>query len=291
MAALATRSPAGQAGSLPEYRGLPHGRRGDNSCVVCNAAVEWNTEAGSHRLTYSCLVMLRSADARAALARWDRFPVDQEPRPVVLTGPAHALLERLWGDPGWRERFAGPGEPETALPPELRDAAVDYCRDVHTREPRPLAPIVHGHGPFGTDRGVREFPAWMMYPPDRRYPFIEMEPEFRRRNTWWPEGVSAHASEESLLAADGRTLTYRFLGTPVAYADYPHAEVYETDTAVLVQPVPADLTGPDQPVLEYLEVREVTVELAAPLGNRVLVWAAHGPGSDTFGAPRVVLTA
>jgi hypothetical protein len=35
--------------------------------------------------------------------------------------------------------------------------------------------------------------------------------------------------------------------------------------------------------------REVTVRLAAPLGNRVLIWGAHGWGSNTLGSPLPVV--
>jgi len=94
-----------------------------------------------------------------------------------------------------------------------------------------------------------------------------------------------------MLAEDGHTLTYRFTGTPSAYAAYPRAEVFETDTAVLVEPVEVALDSPDNIRLAHLAEREVVVRLAAALGNRVLIWLAHGAGSDTCGAPRTVITA
>jgi hypothetical protein len=50
----------------------------------------------------------------------------------------------------------------------------------------------------------------MMYPDDRRWPFIVLDPEFSRQMTWRPENLSEWATtEESELAPDGRTLTYR----------------------------------------------------------------------------------
>jgi len=229
--------------------------------------------------------------ASEALARWARFPVEREPRPVVLTELPMAALEELAQDTEWRARFDGPGEPESALPPSLRPAAIDYCRDVQTASLQPLATLLRAPAPFGTDRGIREFPAWLMHPPDRRWPFIAMEPEFRRRMTWWPEGLQPYGEEVSRIAPDGHTLTYRFSGAPTPYADYPRAEVYESETAVFIEPIGVSLIGQDDAVLEYLEEREVVVRLAEPLGNRVLIWAAHGPDSDTFGAPRTVLPA
>ncbi|MEV1143331.1 hypothetical protein [Micromonospora sp. NPDC049799] len=176
------------------------------------------------------------------------------------------------------------------LPPEIVSAAIDYCRNVQTGAPRPLARLIWANGPFATDRGLRELPAWMMYPDNRRWPFIALDPDFERRMTWWPPGLSAYGHQESVLADDGLTLTYRFTGTPGQYADYPYAEAFETDKAVLVQPVEVPLDGPSGIRLAYAEEREVDVRLAAPLGDRVLICVAHGPGSSTFGSPRTVVT-
>ncbi|MFJ5665782.1 hypothetical protein ACIQAR_08820 [Micromonospora chalcea] len=227
--------------------------------------------------------------ARQALALWDDFPVHREPRPIVLTEMGVAALDRLKADTEWRALFDGPGVSEADLPPEIAPDAIDYCRDVQSGAQRPLARIIRAHGPFATDRGVRELPAWMMYPDDRRWPFIAMDPDVKRRMTWRPSGLAAVHHEEAVLADDGRTLTYRFTGTPRQYADYPHAEVFETDTAVLVTPVEVDLDG-DGIRLDYAEEREVVVRLAAPLGNRVLIHTGHGPGTPTFGSPITVLT-
>jgi hypothetical protein len=235
-------------------------------------------------------VQLRPDDVHQALAKWERFPVDHEPRPIVLTGSGVVQLERLRADAQWRAVFDGPAVPESDLPPELLAAAIDYCRDVQTLAPRPLARIIRANGPFGTDRGIRQLPAWMMYPDDRRWPFIALDPQFNRRMTWWPDGLSTCGHEPSMLAGDGRTLTYRFMGTPAVYAAYPHANVFETATAVLVEPVAVNLAAPDNARLDYAEEREVVVHLAAPLGNRVLIWSAHGRGTGTFGAPRTVIT-
>ena len=208
---------------------------------------------------------------------------------MVLTALSVAQLEQLKDDSRWRARFDASADLEVELPEALLSDATDYCRDVQTGAAGPMARVVRGSGPFGTDRGVRELPAWMMYPANRRWPFIGLDPEFENRMTWRPAGLQPYADVDSTLRVDGRTLTYRFTGTPAAYASYPRAEVYETETAVLVEPVEVDLTSPDGVRLAYTEVREVVVRLAAPLGNRVLIWPAHGPGSTTFGSPCTVI--
>lgn len=207
---------------------------------------------------------------------------------MVLTDFGAPELDLIAADERWRAVFDGPAVPESELPPELLAAAVDYCHDVRTGEERPLARIVRGDGPFATDRGPRELPAWMMFPGNRRWPFVALDPEFEKRRVWLPVGLRHYHEEASTLAADGVTLTYRFVGTPAEYADHPRADVYETATAVAVEPVEVTHDGPDGIRLAYAETREVVVALSAPLGNRVLVWAPHGADSDTCGAPRVV---
>jgi hypothetical protein len=226
---------------------------------------------------------------RQALARWADFPVDREPRPVVLTEFDMNELDAIAGDQRWRTLSSLPAVPESELPDELRDAAVGYCHDARTGERQPLARLVRGNGPFATDRGPRELPAWMMFPEYQRRPFVALDPEFGRRRTWWPDGLCMFQDRPSTLAADGRTLTYRFVGTPAGYADFPTAEVFETETAVVVRPVMVNRDRPNRIRADYLSTREVVVRLAAPLGNRVLVWKAHGANRDTCGTPRTVL--
>lgn len=229
--------------------------------------------------------------ANAALARWDGFPVDREPRPIVLTELDATALDRLSADREWRMIFDGPAVPESALPPELVPPAIAYCRDVMTGEQRPLAPVIHADGPFGTDRGRQFLPAWMMYPDNRRWPFVELDPGFRRERTWCPPGLRLDSAEESALAADGQTLTYRFMGAPEAYADYHDARVYETAKAVCVIPVAVSFSEPGDVEPAYAERREVVVHLSAPLGNRVLVAAGRLPDSDMFASPQPVIVA
>jgi hypothetical protein len=67
------------------------------------------------------------------------------------------------------------------------------------------------------------------------------------------------------------------------YAAYPDAEVFETETAVFIEPVEVRLDSPDNYRLEDVEEREVVVRLPAPLGNRVLVWRGAQLGAATPG--------
>ena len=207
---------------------------------------------------------------------WEDFPVHREPRPIVLTSLSAPALDALRSDVRSRLLVDGQTVTESELPAELLSDAIEYCRDIHTGKQQPLARIVRGDGPFGTDRGLMQLPAWMMYPDNRRWPFVALDPEFSRRRTWTPPGLKPSSHAGAVLADDGRTLTFRFLGTPAAYADYPRADVYETETAVCVEPIEVDRYSGRGIRLTYVEDREVVVRLDALFGNRVLIEGHEG---------------
>ncbi|WP_229076053.1 hypothetical protein [Actinoplanes sp. DH11] len=230
---------------------------------------------------------IRSLAVMEALDRWADFPVHREPRPIVLS--AISTDDWLRANPGWRADLTGPGvvlPAEDDLPPSLLAAALAYCEGLRLPPGRRLGPLIRGDGPFGTDRGVQLLPAWMMVPDGRRSPFIAMDPHFEHNHTWWPPGLRTTSSQPASLAADGRTLTFRFAAHPGV--DYPGAKVHETATAVLIEPVGIRQRDAS---LDYIYDREMLLRLNAPLGNRVLISTGHGHGHghDTCGAPTMVI--
>ena len=64
-----------------------------------------------------------------------------------------------------------------------------------------------------------------------------------RPPTWRPPGWR-HMHPTAVASHDERTLTVSFTGAPPEYADYPRAEVVESDRAVAVVPVEQDLLPP-----------------------------------------------
>lgn len=231
------------------------------------------------------------AAAQRALDRWTEFPVHREPRPIVLVQLSGELLDSLRRSPRLHRQFHQRAVAEAELPDELRQDALTYCHDVQTGDLRPLAEIHRGEGLFGTDRGPRWLPAWLMYPPDRRWPFMGLDPSFAREHTWRPRGdMLSYYHLASEVTADGLTLTYRFEGQPTFYADYPTAKVYESDTAVVVWPVAVETVDPATPRLGIAHNREVVVTLQRPLGNRVLVTPEPWDSPEWVGVPRAVIT-
>ncbi len=208
----------------------------------------------------------------AGLAQWEGFPIDREPRPMVL----------IHGDPQWKRGVSarlresgvldGPALPETVLTPEQLEYARWYCRDVHTGASRPLARIVDASMPFWTDRGEQRLPARIMLPDGRADAFVALDPEVEQRMTWKAPGMrgpsSGYASD---LAQDGVTLTYRIGGPIPSVAVYHVRTVLETATAVCIGVDQEWLAGPDAVYPSVQRVHELTVRLPAPLGNRVLI--------------------
>lgn len=97
--------------------------------------------------------------------------------------------------------------------------------------------------------------------------------------SWWPpdEAFSAVYEPACDISRDGRTLTYRFNGSPSRYYRITGATSVETDTALAVEVAMEFIDRGDTAIPLYGEQREATVELDSPLGARVLVNGAGLP--------------
>lgn len=228
---------------------------------------------------------IRSLVVMEALAKWDDFPVDREPRPIVRSG--------MDIDGGLRDRYAPTADAAPSLlpvadhelPPELLASALAYCEGLQLPPGRRLEPLFRGDAPFGTDRGVQLLPAWIMFRDDGSSPFIAMDPRFEREHTWWPPGLRASTGTAASLAADGRTLAFPYYAN-TGYR-YPGAKVHETATAVLIEPV---RIRERETNFDLVSERFMHLRLDAPFGNRVLISPGHGHGhDDACGAPITVL--
>jgi hypothetical protein len=222
--------------------------------------------------------------ARWALQRWEAFPVDLRPRPLVLTGPparlergfrsGHAKLAFHYGDiqatvplpDGLLEVLRG-GEPGPGAAPGGR------------RWPGPLliTQARPGQAEFATDRGLRELAAWRLDGPEIDGAAWVLDPAVAARRWTPPEPAPPkpfdglpHRSASAAVETDGLTLHFTFTGSPPAYTDYPAAEAVETSQALVVLPVAHDV-GPPGPRTAIGCVRTVVARLASPLGERVVV--------------------
>jgi hypothetical protein len=210
---------------------------------------------------------------RRALQAWSTFPVDADPRPLVLAGPTVHVRGGYTSGEAKRAAFTGRPAPDPGV---LLPAEVVAAVTPHAAAPPGEAGVLRitgatlGEAEFMTDRGPRAFAAWFLEFADMYGPTIVLDPAVAAGA--WPTAAPAGGSPmtSAVLEADGRTLTFSFVGSPARYTDYPEALVHESATAVVVVPVSADKPNADGIRLLYAETRSVRAVLAAPLGARVL---------------------
>lgn len=218
-----------------------------------------------------------------ALGRWASFPVDQEPRPLVLIGAAANPEGGFRSGPAKLAFLRGHVEPTVPLPAGLLDVlGAGETREAspgprHNRGALLITGAAKEHAVFATDRGRRSLPAWRLAGPDLVGSLWVLDPAIAA-TVWTPpedgppppfEGAP-HRAERATLGDDETTLRFAFIGGPPEYVQYPTAEVIDSDQAVVVLPVEHD-TGPPGFRRAIGYPREVAVTLNRPLGHRVLV--------------------
>jgi hypothetical protein len=227
-------------------------------------------------------LVLERAMATWAVERWTDFPVDQDPRPLVFTGPM-VLPERGFRTGEAKIAFLrGDVEVQGSVP----DGVLDTLRDAGSPERHPgpnVGPLVLTHGErsekiFSTDRGQRALPAWRFEGEELLGVLWVLDPEVAAMQ--WkpveppqqpaPTDGRLHRSFRSKIEPDGHTLHFEFTGGPSEWVDYPSSEVIESDHAVAVIPVEHD-HGPPGARRAIGYGREVVVQLRSRFGNRVLV--------------------
>jgi hypothetical protein len=244
------------------------------------------------------------ATTAAALDRWASFPVDAEPRPLVLlggdvTGPLggfasdeakEAFLQGAFVDPA-----SLPSGPAAADGYDVVTAAqaVELLRDSGTPGPEAVRPLVItsvqlGRANFETDRGSTELPAWMVSMAGVEAPaaVLAVSPDaiFRPPGDDLPPPFGATGTDTST------ELTISFSGAPPGTgpcgAEYTADAVgSETAVAVTIRELPASPSTTDGRVAcsSVGYARQLTISLASPLGARVLVAAATGAAVPVHG--------
>jgi hypothetical protein len=209
--------------------------------------------------------------------------MDQEPRPLVLVGPAASPEEGFRSGSAKRAFLHGHVESAVPLPPGL----LDVLGAGETRQARPgsrhdrgtllITGAAKDHAVFATDRGRCSLPAWRLTGPDLVGSLWVLDPAIAATRWTPPEDGppppfqgTPHRADRATLGDDGRTLRLVFIGEPPGYIEYPTVEVIDSDQAVVLLPVEHD-TGPSGLRAWGGSWREVAVTLNRPLGHRVLV--------------------
>jgi hypothetical protein len=214
-----------------------------------------------------------------ALDLWASFPIDVEPRPLVLLGSR--VRARGFPDSTAKQAFInGVIEAEPGFPPPVL-AAVGRPRRGRSGTGLLLTDATREECEFATDRGRRLLPAWRVRARGVREPIWVLDPAIED-SIWEPTDTSmAHRPEapfdsKATREGDDRTITMAFAGSPERDADYPDARVFQNVGAVAILPIVVSKIPPGQPRPACGATREVTVVLSEPLGARVLLnpWGA-----------------
>jgi len=227
-----------------------------------------------------------------ALALWDDFPVDRQPRPIVLMsfpiGPGGLPMVE---DKTQVLRNA-PVVSDVDLPPGLLEALQPDHRPLR-RDPVRVRSVRRVYPEFRTDRGHRPLPAYRiefegtMYRPGHApspkheglgYSAMHALDPKAEATLWWPAGLSTSYRggvrhlPPAVLTGQGRSIQMMVYGSPPAYTDVRVRTVLESRTAALlvlehtprrgIKVIPAVAVG-----------RQVTATLTKPLGARVLLQA------------------
>jgi hypothetical protein len=262
-----------------------------------------------------------SGDVDQALAAWKDFPVGRHPRPIVLIGPVAVRYAGYTTDNAKIAAMSGRYRLDVPLPPDppaanvtLADgpatvpvigaaAAVDLMKadageSKGSENVPPLAIVGFEFGTeaLPTDRGTVTLPVWRVHTADELGPTVVLAVA----DSALARPAASQSTSTASVMPGGNTATVDATGThltlTVAESD-PHCPgeaiykrtpvVRESGTAVAVG-FTATQTGtvPGSGACAlYLKLKQVTyrVDLAAPLGARVLVTALGEPAPVTTG--------
>jgi hypothetical protein len=227
----------------------------------------------------------------AALALWAAFPVDREPRPIVLM----SFSRGPGGAPMIEDKTSvlrnAPVVSDVSMPQWLLEALQPDPNPHHQVEPVRVRAVRRVYPEFRTDRGHRPLPAYRVefvgpqfrpgkapnpkaegrgYPPMHALdPAVEL---------WWPDGLSSgyrgglSGLPPAVLTGGGRTVRWMVHGSPPEYTDLWVDAVHESRTAVVL--VLGGRVRPGVMAIPAVAVgRVVVAQLAAPLADRVLLQA------------------
>jgi hypothetical protein len=226
-----------------------------------------------------------------ALARWQTFPADQVPRPIVLLGSFLSTCAKLI--PAFQPSTQAPKEATASWTDgtsysyaaiSVADAIVAFGRTetgASGRDCSKVPPIAVTAARFDTvsfrtDRGGASMSAWLFSAGgvlgEIPYPAIV-------QSAFWGTGVHpASIGGGATVSANGRVLMYSFVGGP---PDGPCAQDYtgvvaESTHAVAVglQSSPGRVQAGPNSCDTVGRIRSVTVALARALSGRVLVDAS-----------------
>ncbi|MFC6160828.1 hypothetical protein [Kribbella jiaozuonensis] len=226
-----------------------------------------------------------------ALAWWADFPLDRQPRPIVLMSFSHGP----GGAPMLEDRTDvlrnAAVVSDVDIPDWLLEALQPDPRRQRQGDPVRVRSVRRVAPEFRTDRGHRPLPAYRIEFEGLRYrpghapnpkaegsgypPLHVIDPAVE---LWWPEGLDSNyrgglrGLPPAVLTDRGRTVRWMVHGSPPEYTDLWVGAVLESRTAVVLV-----LDGATRPGVEAIPAvavgRVVMAKLTQPLADRVLLQA------------------
>lgn len=218
--------------------------------------------------------------ARWAVERWSGFPVDADPRPLVLVG-ARVDIDGGFATEGAKEAYlAGRIDWRVSAPGPVMAQLRSQGDDVRPSAGRPLVVTAAelSEREFRTDRGPRRLPAWRLTATGACGPIWILDPDV----AGWEPSASAGGPRPKrpspggnpwssiAVAPDGRAVTVHWFGAVPAFERYHSALAIESMTAVAFVARGRDIGPPGARTLAG-HIHQVPASLREPLGNRVFV--------------------
>ncbi len=248
--------------------------------------------------------------------RWEAFPVDRVPRPIVVVAGGLVEVAGFHSGDGKLAFLTGRIELATRLPEAPATVAVDLPEGRFTfpvlrpdeafvsvraqgspanapnSSPAPVrvTSVTLGSAEFSTDRGRLRLPAWLFGGPDIMeavaWPAVGKEAFWR-----YGEPNDASTMPPSQLSRDGRRIRHSVpgKGCPNDPVMRYRIEVTETATTVVLTTVGhvVSTPGPEAKDLACPAIgvtpEPYDVDLAAPLGNRVVITRTDGAAGTATG--------
>jgi hypothetical protein len=221
-------------------------------------------------------------DTAGVAARWAAFPVEADPRPVVLLESAVRVGDGGFVDGGSKEAWSAAAV-ETAVP--LPDGLLDRLRGGRPAPSggRPLlvTAVEATSAEFWCDRGPRPLAAYRLGITGMRQPCTVLDPDVE---VWWPSRGDASVLPRLVATVDGTTVHFPAFGGVLT--EFHRAEFTEYDTCVVGHPVTSHRPArPGTAVSLVLIGTLVTGRLGSALGGRVLLTADGTPVAAVPGPP------
>jgi hypothetical protein len=229
---------------------------------------------------------------QGALDAWKAFPVDANPRPLILFEAVNAPdggfpdndTKLAWESGQFTVGAALPTSPSSSAgyPLISGQAAIDRIAAEATPGPRATKPltvtgVTLGSAPFSTDRGMQPLPAWRVTFAGVAHPAQVLAIAQSALFTP-PPAIAGRGSAGAVTLVDERTLQVRIIGkapgTGPCEANY-EVHAYESDHAValVAREIPKPSTTTTAPVIcssaAYSQILMTTID--RPLGNRVAI--------------------